>query len=118
MYEYRWIQPDPGYDIADTIVAYSNWLTDNIGGRIWTGMKYQHWQTLHAELNHWCSIIPDLQDIATAKANAASTSLTYEGESWCLYGLLWISKRDSHKATFLLRADDEATLLHFKLACL
>jgi hypothetical protein len=122
MYYHRWKTPAPGYDIAEHILPFSDWLCEHVGPQVWTGRRYVHKQLLDQELDYWCDKITETPavDPQTAKRNAAQTVLLHEGENWCLVGVLWFLNTpiDFHKATFVLQTAQAVDLMHFRLACL
>jgi hypothetical protein len=118
---YQWFDPAPHYDKEALFVQYSNWLADNVGKQIWCGRGYPVKQLSQVERDDWNKIGTAMIEIDPKfvfQPKLRNVDM-HEGEGWMLFSALWYLDHEyAHKVMFLLRAEDPATLVHFKLACL
>jgi hypothetical protein len=122
LHEYRWIEDCPHYDVPYEFHEYSDWLTDNVGPRVWNVIGDKQQQQYKRELDKWCTEFPILQgtkDTELMRMFAKHTILMQEGQGWQIIGAVWIPNNSyKHIASFYVSVPSDADLVNFKLVCL
>jgi hypothetical protein len=123
MPEYRWIEDCPDYEISDNCDNYVEWLTDNIGPRVWDTIGYPRLLQYELELDNWAAMFASMlgsSDLESMRSYATKTIGMYEGVGWKIINATWLADSSVyfHASSFYLYTESDAALVHFKLACL